>query len=159
MQGLTDTFVLPAHRGNWVHPPQLHPGVPGQRSAEGEGECLERWPQTALAGRMVEVGTRVRPCWRSCERRPFKRARHWCFRTAVLPRLPAQTSGCVLGAVTAWDVRTARSPGVGVSPVISGRRLSLGTPGNLTLLGQAVVLVWSHPVGEHVARLGGHRPL
>lgn len=38
-----------ADRGNWVHPPQLHPGVPGQRSAEGEGEWLERQHQTVLA--------------------------------------------------------------------------------------------------------------
>lgn len=41
----TGAFVLSAHRGNWVHTPQLHPGVPGQRGAEGEGEWLGRWQQ------------------------------------------------------------------------------------------------------------------
>lgn len=30
LQQLTAAFVLPADGGNWVHPPQLHPGVPGQ---------------------------------------------------------------------------------------------------------------------------------
>lgn len=53
--------MLPADGGNWVHPPQLHPGVPGQRSAEGEGEWPEWQPGTELAGRFVEVAGGVWP--------------------------------------------------------------------------------------------------
>lgn len=48
--------VPTAHRGNRVHPPQLHPRVPGQRGAEGEGEWARGAPRGQAGGTALLEG-------------------------------------------------------------------------------------------------------
>lgn len=49
--------VPAAHRGNRVHPPQLHPRVPGQRGAEGEGEWARGAPRGRAGGTALLEGS------------------------------------------------------------------------------------------------------